>query len=241
MSAAGKRPPLPREGIWRVMPSPEVTEMLAQCGLTFQILDCEHGNYGYQALLTDALACRANQCSPWIRVGGSDKVEVQRCLDIGAEGVVFPGLRDYDDFARAASWMDYAPAGTRGFNPFVRAGSYGIPVAPTDSAWFVPIVETLTAVEDLDRILGIERIDLVYLGTYDLSAQLGCPGQMGDPRVVEVVERILSACRARSIPTGMMALNRETAAVLRERGVDVLVHGVETHRIKEKFATLLRD
>jgi hypothetical protein len=59
------------QGIWRIMPSPMVTEFLAQSGLDFQMLDCEHGAYDYATLLPDILACENQGCMPWVRVSGT--------------------------------------------------------------------------------------------------------------------------------------------------------------------------
>lgn len=234
--------PRPHHGIWRIIPSPQLTELLAQAGLDFQILDCEHGAYDYATLTTDIIACEAQRCAPLVRVSGTDKVEVQRCLDLGAHGIVFPQLATRDDFARAAAMMDYAPAGTRGFNPFVRAGGYGGGSAQSPRParpWFVPIVETLAAVEQLDAILQLERIDLVYVGSYDLSAQLGCAGRMDAPPLVATVETILAKCRAAGKAVSMMTLNPEATRALIARGVQAPVHGVESHRLKQAAATLI--
>lgn len=222
-----------------------LTEILAQSGLDFQILDCEHGAYDYATLLPDILACERNHCAPLVRVSGTDKIEVQRCLDLGARGLVFPQLAGRDDVARAAAMMDYAPQGTRGFNPFVRAGNYGSPVEATAGTnrarpWFIPIVETLQAAEQIETIARMERIDLIYIGVYDLSAQLGCPGRMDAPELVRVVDRIRAACAAEKKAVGMMALSAEGAAQLVTRGVQALVHGVETHRIKEAMTGIVQ-
>lgn len=235
--------PRPYHGIWRISPSPQLTELLAQAGLDFQILDCEHGAYDYATLTTDLIACEAQRCAPLVRVSGTDKVQVQRCLDLGAHGIVFPQLATRDDFARAAEMMDYAPAGTRGFNPFVRAGHYGggTPSAAPRPArpWFVPIVETLAAVDQLDAILQLERIDLVYVGSYDLSAQLGCAGRMDAPELVATVETILARCRQAGKAVSMMTLNPEATRALVARGVQAPVHGVESACFKQAVAALI--
>lgn len=235
----------PLHGIWRIMPSPMLTELLAQSGLDFQILDCEHGAYDYATLLPDILACERNNCAPLVRVSGTDKIEVQRCLDLGTRGLVFPQLASPEDFARAAAMMDYAPAGTRGFNPFVRAGNYGMPAriagAPAITRpWFIPIIETLQAAEAIETIVRLERIDLVYIGGYDLSAQLGCPGKMDSPELTRVINRILAACAEAKKPAGTMALSTEAAQALAARGVQALVHGVESHRLKEAMANIVQ-
>jgi 4-hydroxy-2-oxoheptanedioate aldolase len=230
-------------GIWRIIPSPQLTELIAQAGFDFQILDCEHGAYDYATLLADILACEVQHCAPLVRVSGTSKVEVQRCLDLGAHGIVFPQLATRDDFARAAAMMDYAPAGTRGFNPFVRSGHYGSgtsahalrPARP----WFVPIVETLSAVAELDAILRLERIDLIYIGSYDLSAQLGCPGQMTAPALSATVDTIIAKCQGAGKAVAMMTLSPETTRALTARGVQALVHGVESSCFRQAAAAVL--
>jgi 2-keto-3-deoxy-L-rhamnonate aldolase RhmA len=252
----------PLHGLWRIVPSPMLSEIFAQSGLDFQILDCEHGGYDYATLLPDILACECHGCAPLIRVSGHDKIEVQRCLDLGAHGLVFPQLNTVDDFARAGAMMDCAPLGTRGYNPFVRAGNYGTvggalcpdsnsdapssgPKAPSTITrparpWFVPIVETLAAAEHIASIAALPRIDLVYIGVYDLSAQLGCPGKLDAPELAQIVEQILAACFAARKPVGMMALSADAAKQLAARGVQALVHGVDSQRIKQGMSEIMQ-
>jgi len=225
-----------------------LSELLAQSGLDFQILDCEHGAYDYATLLPDILACERHGCAPVVRVSGTDKIEVQRCLDLGAHGLVFPQLNGAEDIERAAAMMDYAPVGTRGFNPFVRAGGYGVRNPQVTSAgataaparpWFIPIIETLAAVDQIDAVVKIARIDLVYIGVYDLSAQLGCAGKMDAPELTRVVDRILAACARGGKAVGMMALSADAAGTLAGRGVQALVHGVESHRLKQAMTDIV--
>jgi len=229
----------PLHGIWRIVPSPALTEIFAQGGMNFQILDREHGPYDYSTLLPDILACERHGCAPFVRVSGTDKIEVQRCLDLGARGLVFPQLVSLEDFERAAAMMDYAPAGTRGYNPFVRALGYGLPAAPASRPWFVPILETRQAAEQIDAIVRMPRIDLIYIGSYDLSAQLGCAGRMDAPELKALVERIIEACRRAGKPVGLMALTAEAGRILAGGGVQVLVHGVDSHRLKQSAAGMV--
>ncbi len=231
-----------RHGLWRIVPSPMLTEIFAQSGFGFQILDCEHGAYDYATLLPDILACERHGCAPFVRVSGTSKIEVQRCLDLGARGLVFPQLATAADFERGGAMMDYAPAGTRGYNPFVRAMAYGTPatgVADRGRPWFIPIVETLQAAEEIDAIARLPRVDLIYIGAYDLSAQLGCAGRMDAPELTAVIDRIIAAARQAGKAVGSMALNPEAARALAARGVRAIVHGVESHRIKQAMTSIL--
>jgi len=232
----------PLHGIWRLIPSPFVSELLAQAGLDFQILDCEHGAYDWPSLAADIIACEGQRCAPLVRVSGANQVEVQRCLDLGAHGLVFPRLAAREDFARAAEMMDHPPAGTRGFNPAVRSLGYGGGPPPAGARparpWFVPIIETLAAVGQLDEILQLERIDLVYIGSFDLSAQLGCAGKLDDPKVVALIEGILIQCQRVGKAVALVTLTPETTRTLAARGVQALVHG-ESACFRQAVAALV--
>lgn len=229
-------------GIWRVMPSIAISEIIAQSGFDYQILDCEHGAYDYATLYQDIIACELYGCAPFVRVSGLNAVEVQRTLDIGAHGIVFPQLKTPEDFKVATAMMQYPPNGTRGFNPFVRTASYGVrdgrkPIAPL----CITIIETLTAVDALDEILALPGIDMIYIGSYDLSAQLGCMGQMDAPELVAVVDKIISKCTINKKHVALMVNRKDQYEVAAAKGVKGFVHSVDSFRIKNMFSEYLKS
>lgn len=228
-------------GIWRVMPSATVSEIIAQSGFDFQILDCEHGAYDYHTLEADIRACDLHKCEAFVRVSGLNNVEVQRCLDLGAGGIVFPQLANYNDFKRAVQLIQYAPAGVRGFNPFVRAWKYGVESGEIKKPLCMTIVETLQAVSELDEILKIDGIDMIYIGSYDLSAQLDCIGKMDDPRLVKVVNEIIKKCNDASKPVGVMVSGPEQYTISKQKGVNFFVHTVDTYKIKQLFTNTIQQ
>jgi 4-hydroxy-2-oxoheptanedioate aldolase len=221
-------------GIWRLIQSHQLTEIIGSVGFDFQIFDREHGSSGFRSLETAIRTCELAGSSPWVRVGGINSTEVQRSLDIGAQGIVFPQLKGVEDFQKAVQTMKFPPLGCRGYNPFTRAGNYGtattVPKMLTDDfAACVPIIETLAAVDDLDKILQIPGIDLLYVGAYDLSVQLGCKGVMDDPRLLTTISRIIQQCVQGKMPTAVMVNSAEQAEAYRRLGVTVFVHTVDTN------------
>jgi 4-hydroxy-2-oxoheptanedioate aldolase len=230
-------------GIWRIIPSPVLTEIIAQSGFNFQILDCEHGAYDYQTLETDIRTCEAYNCLSIIRVSGLNNVEVQRCLDLGAGGIVFPQLTNFDDFQHATKLLNYAPEGLRGYNPFVRAANYGISdkTKKNLNPLCIPIIETLTAVNDLDKILTLDRIDAIYIGSYDLSAQLGCIGQMDNPKLIELTNLIIKKCNDASKPVGLMINEVNQYKNYKEKGVTIFVNKVDSYQIKNTFTNTIKQ
>jgi 4-hydroxy-2-oxoheptanedioate aldolase len=227
-------------GIWRVMPSPYLSEIIGIAGFDFQILDCEHGVYDYDSLYKDILACELHNCSPVIRVSGINKVEVQRCLDLGAHGIVFPQLKNFYDFETAIAQMQYAPSGNRGFNPFVRANGFGDrPSFKNIEPCCIGIIETLTAVEEIEKILELNELSMIYIGAYDLSTQLGVPGQIQSPQMISLIDQILDAAKKFHKPVSLMVHNEEQKNTFLSKGVRTFVHSVDTHKLSIYFKSIL--
>ena len=68
-------------------------------------------------------------------------------------------------------------------------------------------IETQEAVDRIDEIAAVPGVDVLYLGPGDLSVALGIPGQVEDPRVVEVAEQIVRACEQHSKIAGSHFVN----------------------------------
>jgi 4-hydroxy-2-oxoheptanedioate aldolase len=221
-------------GTWSIIPSAQLVGALAAAGLDFVLLDAEHGGYDFATLEGAIAACEAGGASPLVRAPGADAFFIQRALDLGADGILVPQVADAPAAARAVAMSHYAPAGTRGYNPFTRAGRYGQAPQPKLAAGFPftgVLVETPAAAAELERIVAIESLDLVYLGVFDYSVALGVPGQVDDPRVQAFVERATRIARDAGKAVGTTAMHRAQAGRLVSLGVNMLFWGTDTWMI----------
>jgi 2-keto-3-deoxy-L-rhamnonate aldolase RhmA len=228
-------------GIWRIIPSLTLTDIIAQSKYDFQILDCEHGAYDFHTLEQDIKICHLNNSLAYVRVSGLNKVEVQRCLDLGADGIVFPQLNSYEDFNLATKMTQYAPKGIRGFNPFVSTGKYGYENISEKKIKCIAIIETLNAVTELERILSIVELDILYIGVYDLSAQLDCIGKMDSPELLMLIDNIIACCKKASKNVGLMINNIEDLKRYKKKGVNIFVHSVDSFIIKNVFTNAMNN
>lgn len=228
-------------GIWRIIPSMTITEIIGQSNFDFQILDCEHGAYDFYTLEQDIRICHLQKNKAFVRVSGLNKVEVQRCLDLGADGIVFPQLNDFKDFENASKMLEYAPNGVRGFNPFVAAGGYGFDDIHNRKITYIAIIETLKAFEEIDAILSIPTLDIIYIGVYDLSAQLNCIGEMDNQNLVSLIIQIIEKCNKASKLVSLMVNNKEAYKTYKEKGVNLFVHTIDSHQIKKNFIDLINN
>lgn len=233
-------------GLWSLVPHPAVHEMAALAGFDFQILDMEHGPHDFVTLDVGIRTCEGAGCSPWVRIDGLDPVSTQRALDLGAHGVLFPQVRNYEEAVRAVALTKYPPAGVRGFNPFTRVSEYALPGRPQNRnqdgfAMAGLLIENKTAWEDLPKILQIPGLDLVYLGVYDMSVALGKPGDMTNPELLSFLHATIPQARKAGKSVAAMVKTKAEAQDLMSRGVDVVVYGVDTLLVGRAFASAVSD
>ncbi|HYM96654.1 MAG TPA: aldolase/citrate lyase family protein [Candidatus Sulfotelmatobacter sp.] len=212
-------------GTWVQTPSPEVVEILGWSGWDFVILDLEHGPYGAETLGHLIRAADASGTSPFVRVPLSAPHDVGRALDLGAAGIVWPGVTSAEAGAAAVRLTRFPPAGSRGSSPSTRQLHYSaipfttLTARDAQQPLAVLQVEARLATSDLGSILGIEGLDVVFIGAYDLSLSLGLPGQFDHAKVREAITEIVTRAGDRGVAVGIWVPDAEAARFWAGHGV----------------------
>lgn len=183
-------------GTWNTLASPLVTEVMAQAGFDFQIIDLEHGPFVLDQVHLHVSACEnGTNCSPLVRIPSNESWMALQALDQGAHGVVVPHIQDAQAALKLAQAIKYYPSGMRGFTPFSKAGGFSnqrtaeyVRTANRETIG-VAIVESLAGLTNVKEIAAQEGIDVVYFGAYDLSQALGHPGEPRHPEVVAAIRQ----------------------------------------------------
>lgn len=209
-------------GSWVSMCNPLGAEIMALAGFDWLLVDMEHGAGDYQTLLAQLQAITAGgEATPIVRVEWNDPVVVKRVLDIGAEGVMVPGIRNAEDAEKAVASTKYPPGGFRGIAG-VRASRFGqdptyLKEANDNVAVFMQI-ENKEAVDNVEEILSVPGIDVAFVGPNDLAADMGHTGDMTHPEVVEAIAKVDEAAHAKGIVLGSVSRNWDQAKALVEKG-----------------------
>ncbi|HIK11903.1 MAG TPA: aldolase [Oscillatoriaceae cyanobacterium M33_DOE_052] len=210
---------------------PAFIEICGIAGFDFAVIDLEHSPL---SVLAAEDLCRAADCTglaPVIRVGANDRLQIQRALDIGSAGVQVPQIETREEAQAAVSSAKYAPLGTRGLSFNTRAGSYTAAGNVTErlnaESLVVVQVEGERGIKNLDEIIAVPHIDVIFLGPYDLSQSLGIPGQVGDFRVMALMEMAVQKIRAGGKAAGTFADNPATARKWMALGVQYVTIGVD--------------
>lgn len=224
-------------GVWNIIPNSSVVELICKSGVDFIISDMEHGPYDLKDIELSQKVCSLNECSMMVRVPSLDLYTTQRVLDLGVGGIIFPQVKGFADCELATKLTQYPPQGLRGFNPFTRASNFGVgkTTSAGDKPWTSIIIESLQSVNELDKILEIENLKVIYMGAYDLSVALGCPGDMTNPELNKIIEQSVKKIRNKNKIAGAMALNDEGIKRLSHLGVNFIVMGVDTFLIASQL------
>jgi 4-hydroxy-2-oxoheptanedioate aldolase len=235
-------------GLWSIIPSPMMIEVFAMSGLDFLILDMEHGLHDVALLDNCIRACEAGGASALVRTPGLHHSATQWALDSGAHGIVVPQVEGVSQARQAVQMCKFAPNGTRGYNPFTRAGDYGRSQAQGVSGKLhnsfglcAVIVENQTALDDLDSLCALPDLDVIYIGVYDLSVALGFQGDTQHKHIQSVLTHSVKRIRQAGKAAGMMVRNQVEVEHAISLGANFLVHGVDTSLIQHSTQRMVES
>lgn len=228
-------------GTWTQCASPTVANVLAHSGMDFVTIDMEHGPASFETAETMLYATEAGGATGMIRLGEGSDPTILRALDIGCQGILVAHVQSGEEAQSIVRATRYHPDGSRGLAPFTRLHDYSgealvEKLAQANEQQLTGVlVEDTEGLDNLDDILGVEHLDLVYLGIYDLSQALGKPGRLEDPEVLERVAVAVERIEASGRVAGAVARDREHLEWLLETGFRYISYLVDTAILSRGF------
>ena len=208
---------------WLAIPSGFSAEVMAQCGFDSITVDMQHGVQDYQSMIQCFQAMQAHPVTPMVRVPWNEPGIIGKVLDGGAYGVICPMINTKEEAERFVAAAKYPPRGTRSNGP-IRAMMYGsagtYQQTANEETLCIPMIETKTAVENLDSILDVKGIAGVYIGPSDLGFSYGLHPTLDrtEPEMIAIYEKVVKACDKRGIFPGIHCSGAAGAALAIERG-----------------------
>ena len=65
------------------------------------------------------------------------------------------------------------------------------------------MLETPEAIERCEEMAAVPGVDVLLIGTNDLCAEMGIPGQFTSPKVEDAYKKVIAACKKNNIHPGM--------------------------------------
>jgi 4-hydroxy-2-oxoheptanedioate aldolase len=212
---------------------PAVVEIMGFAGFDFVIIDAEHGPISMENAQNMIRAAEIVNITPVIRVGNNDEALILRALDIGAQGIEIPQINSKPDAVRAVKSVKYSPQGERGVCRYVRAANYSSMdkfeyfKSANNETMIIAHIEGVEGINNLDEILSVSGIDVIFIGPYDLSQSLGIPGQVNNSLVVEKMKEVVLKCKQNKVAVGTFADDVGTAKSWVSLGVQYMSFSVD--------------
>ncbi|MEL7027763.1 MAG: aldolase/citrate lyase family protein [Pseudomonadota bacterium] len=232
-------------GTMATLPSPEVTRVLASCGLDWIGIDLEHGPIGIGVANQMIQATAGCDCASLVRIPDDNLQLARPALDSGACGLIVPMVKTGKDVASSLEYMRYPPLGARGVGPALAALRWRMSVpeylaAANDALTGFFLIEQIDAVENLDEILSMQGVDAAIIAPFDLSASMGRTGQLDHPDVASAIARAEAKILESNVALGGLALTEEDARTKRARGYRVITLSYDVQLLQSQLGSLVQ-
>jgi 2-keto-3-deoxy-L-rhamnonate aldolase RhmA len=204
--------------------SPNLVELMGYAGFDFIVIDDEHGAFSHSEIENMIRSAESVNVVPIVRVS-YEPSSIQKALDRGAKGIQVPMVNTREDAEKAVQKAKFPPRGSRGAAYSHRAARFGKDSGKTfldesdENILVIPHIETLEAVENFSEIMSVDGIDLAFIGTTDLSVNMGFKEEgPKHPEVQKVVNILYKKAKEKNIMIGTVASDSSSVQDGYERG-----------------------
>jgi len=165
----------------------DIARMASGAGYDAIWIDLEHSAMPVDCAAQIAATATDLGLAAWVRVPEREHGVIGRLLDGGATGIIAPRIESEGEARRVADACRFAPRGERSQlallpqSGFVRLTNAELTRTSNEQVVVQMLIESRRGVEQADAIAAIDGVDLVAVGANDLSADLGCPGDVDHP------------------------------------------------------------
>ncbi len=215
----------------RIARGVEIAKVAKVCGYDWLFIDMEHSPLSLETVADITLAGLDAGCTPIVRASSHLHHHASRPLDAGAQGIVVPHVNTADEARKVVDQCLYPPVGHRSLAGGAAILEYdNLPMAEAtrlinDTLLVVVMLESPEAVANADEIAAVAGVDVLLIGTNDLCAEMGIPGQYDHADVVAAYDTTVAACRNNGKWAGMGGVYDDLAAKYIRMGVRMVLGG----------------
>jgi 4-hydroxy-2-oxoheptanedioate aldolase len=232
-------------GCWLNMGSSVSAEIVGRTGFDWLLIDLEHGAGNDTIMLAQLQALASGASTPIVRADEAGRSKIQRILDYGASGIMFPQIQNAQEAKTALSMMYYPPHGTRGMAKMVRATNFGASVDEYAGGLGMNIVgivqiETLGALSHLDGIAALPDADVLFVGPSDLSLAMGMFNQFDHADFQKAIKDVALAAKKHGKAAGILLQNISEYKMYYDLGYRFIACGADSSFVMSGAKEMLK-
>lgn len=232
-------------GCWLNLGSSLTAEIVGLSGFDWVLIDLEHGAGTEKDVLAQLQALESTPAGAIVRVESSESQRIHRVLDMGAEGIMCPKVRNPEEARKVVSGLHYPPFGSRGVAKMVRATQFAQNFqsyydTSRENLLGVVQIETAEVLNHLDEVAAIEGVDVLFIGPADLSMELGIFGQFDHPRFKAALRETVNAAQKAGKATGILFFNPDDYHTYHDLGIRLIACGADATFVADGAKNLAR-
>jgi len=195
--------------------SPNIAQIFATAGFDWLFIDSEHSSFSIETIASFVVSCKAADIDSIFRVPSKDCLYwITRYLDSGVQGLLVPHVETKQNVIRIIETAKYYPLGKRGmalelahsdFQVFRKASEI---MESANQETLIGIqIESVKAVEKIDELISVKGVDFAFFGPWDLSQSAGIPGEVENPKLIEIIRRAINICQNHGVISGIAVGN----------------------------------
>jgi len=219
-------------GTFAAIPHPVAIEVVAAAGPDFICIDAEHSQIGRELIENLIRASDVHHVPALVRVPGHAPESIAGVLDAGAAGVLVPRVSTADHAKAAVAATRYPPVGERGVGPG-RAAGYGYRIpdylkSANESLVLAIQIETAEGLANVEEIVAVEGIDVIFIGPGDLSVSINALGPEGAARLEAAILTITQAAIKAGKTVGIFRPSADDVARWSQAGISFYLLASDT-------------
>ncbi|MEZ6127802.1 MAG: aldolase/citrate lyase family protein [Planctomycetaceae bacterium] len=209
--------------------TPAMVDFLPAGALDFVIVTAEHNALDLADFLPLRYALAAKGIACLARTHSRDPDDVSKVCD-SYDGVVVPYVEDYEHAKRLAAAALYRPLKGKALDQVLAGGDwpseatqkYVTETRCVDTV-FIPMIESVEGVNQLDRICSIPGVDAVFVGPNDLTVNMGIPNEYDHPDLIAKLQQVIDVSNRHHVAAGCWFGKREQALRTIRQGARLVV------------------
>ena len=213
--------------------TPGLPRLCELAGAEFVIFDMEHTRFTMERIGEMMAWCRNCDLVPMVRPPATAYHLMSRPMDAGAMGLMVPMVESAEQAQQIVDAVKYGPLGKRGTAFSVAHDNYRSDdiVKTMESSnresMILAQIESEAGVDQVDEILSVKGIDVVWVGHFDLTQNMGIPGDFEHKRFQKAMDRVAEAAESRGAFAGKAVASVEEGVHWAKRGYRMLSYGLD--------------
>ena len=226
--------------------SPGIPYVIKNSGCEFVIYDMEHGGLTLDKFKELSLISKGIGLNPMIRIPEISYNYIARSLDLGANGIMTPMVKDQKEALEIIKYSKYPPLGRRGagfgfaHNEYKKENSIDIMEFANKTLINIIQIENQSGLENVEEIAKIDHVDCLWVGHFDLSNFLGVPGQFDSKLYLDAINKIVKVGKRYQKSLGIMVSTKQEMNFYSDLGFNVIAVGTEMKLLTEKISNLIK-